>query len=130
MIVVDASAMVGALVGRDVDETLLEALAGEVAAPHILDGEVLSVLPGLVLARKLGEHPASAARSVHFGLVSDRHETAPWAERIWGQRHQYTSDDAAYIAVAEALEAPLHTCDAMLDSGGHHAVVHVHGQTH
>lgn len=130
MIVVDASAMVEALVGRDVDEMLLAALAGEVAAPHILDVEVLSVLRGLVLGRKLGQHAASAARNVHFGFVIDRHATAPLAERIWGLRHQYTSYDAAYIAMAEALGAPLHTCDAKLDSGGHNAVVHVHGQTH
>lgn len=130
MIVVDASAMVEALVGRDVDELLLDGLAGEVAAPHILDVEVLSVLRGLVLGRKLGENEAGVARNVHFGLVMARHETAPFAERIWDLRHQYTSYDAAYIAVAEALEAPLHTCDAKLDSGGHNAVVHVHGQTH
>jgi predicted nucleic acid-binding protein len=130
VIVVDASAMVEALVGRDVDETLLNALAGDVAAPHILDVEVLSVLRGLVLGHKLGEPAASAARNVHFGFVIDRHATAPLADRIWDLRQQYTSYDAAYIAMAEALEAPLHTCDAKLDSGGHAAVVHVHGQTH
>ncbi|MGO0578083.1 type II toxin-antitoxin system VapC family toxin [Ornithinimicrobium panacihumi] len=130
MIVVDASAMVEALVGREVDEMLLDALGGEVAAPHILDVEVLSVLRGLVLGRKLGEHAASAARNVHFGFVIDRHATAPLAERIWDLRSQYTSYDAAYIAMAEALGVPLHTCDAKLDSGGHNAVVHVHGRTH
>jgi predicted nucleic acid-binding protein len=130
VIVLDASAMVEALVGRDVDEVLLDALAGEVAAPHILDVEVLSVLRGLVLGRKLGEHAASTARSVHFGFVIDRRATAPLAERIWDLRPQYTSYDAAYIAMAEALGAPLHTCDAKLDSAGHNAVVHVHGQTH
>lgn len=52
------------------------------------------------------------------------------AERIWDLRHQYTSYDGAYIALAEALQAPLHTCDAKRDSGGHYAAVHVHGQTH
>ncbi|WP_344060940.1 hypothetical protein [Nostocoides vanveenii] len=40
-----------------------------------------------------------------------------------------TSYDAAYIALAEALGVPLHTCDAKLDRGGHDAVVHVHGRT-
>lgn len=130
MIVVDASAMVEALVGRDVDEMLLHALAGEVSAPHILDVEVLSVLRGLVLGRKLGEHAASEARNLHFGFDIDRHETAPLAERMWDLRHQYTNYDAAYIALAEALGAPLHTCDAKLDSGGHNAVIHLHGHTH
>lgn len=122
--------MVEALVSRDVDEMLLDALAGEVAAPHILDVEVLSVLRGLVLGRKLGEHAASAARDAHFDFAIDRHATAPLAERIWELRHRYTSYDAAYIATAEALGAPLLTCDAKLDSGGHTAVIHLHGRTH
>ena len=122
--------MVEALVGRDIDESLLDALTGEVAAPHLLDVEVLSVLRGLVRGRKLSDHAAAAARSHHFGMLIARHEAEPLAERIWHLRHQYMSYDACYIALAEALQVPLHTCDAKLDSGGHHAIVHVHGRTH
>ena len=48
MIVVDASAVVEALVGREVDPTLLDAMAGDLAAPHLLDVEVLSALRGMV----------------------------------------------------------------------------------
>lgn len=129
MIVVDASAMVEALVGRDVDGSLLEALAGEVAAPHILDLEVLSVLRGLVLGHRLRPDVAESARVDHFELLILRHDAAPLAERIWSLRHQYTSYDAAYLALAEALGAPLHTCDAKLDSGGHRATVRCHQQT-
>ncbi|MCK0112825.1 hypothetical protein MWU75_11805 [Ornithinimicrobium sp. F0845] len=55
-------------------------------------------------------------------------EAAPLAGRIWDLHHQYRSYAAAYLALAEALESPLHTCDAKLDSGGHNVVVHVHGQ--
>lgn len=117
MIVLDASAMVEALVGREVDDGLLDALAGEVAAPHVLDVEVLSVLRGLVLGGKLRPALADAARADHFDLVIARHDTAPLAERIWELRQQYTSYDAAYLALAEALDAPLYTCDAKLDSG-------------
>jgi predicted nucleic acid-binding protein len=126
VIVVDASAMVEALVGRDVDDSLLDALGGDIAAPHILDVEVLSVLRGLVLGRKLTVDRAEQARVDHFGFVITRYDTAPLAERIWSLRHQYTSYDAAYLALAEALDAPLHTCDAKLDSGRHRATVRVH----
>ncbi|WP_454293653.1 hypothetical protein [Salana multivorans] len=49
MIVIDASAMVEALVGRDADDSLLTAVAGQLAAPHLLDAEVLSVLRGLTM---------------------------------------------------------------------------------
>lgn len=77
MIVVDASAMVEALIGGDVDESLLAALAGDLAAPHLLDIEVLAVLRGLSLSRKLPPALAETARAHHFALMVDRHETAP-----------------------------------------------------
>lgn len=124
MIIIDSSAMIEALVGREVDDDLLDALSGEVAAPHPLDVEVLSVLRGLALGRKLGPDLADAARVDHFDLLIVRHDTAVIAERIWDLSHQYTSYDAAYLALAEALDAPLRTCDAKLDSGGHGATVH------
>ncbi|WP_109473714.1 type II toxin-antitoxin system VapC family toxin [Ornithinimicrobium cavernae] len=130
MIVIDASAMVEALVGREVDEELLDALGSEVAAPHLLDVEVLSVLRGLELGRKLARERADAARIDHFDLHILRHDTAPLAERIWELRHQHTAYDAAYLALAEALNAPLHTCDAKLAGTSHDARVHVHSRTH
>lgn len=130
MIVIDASAMVEALIGRDVDEELLGALAGDVAAPHLLDVEVLSILRGLVRGSKLDEQAAVTAHAHHFGLTIHRCETDPVSQRVWDLRHRYTAYDASYIAVAEALGAPLHTCDAKLASGGHHATVRVHGRTH
>jgi predicted nucleic acid-binding protein len=36
------------------------------------------------------------------------------AARIWALRHNFTSYDASYVALAEALDAPLITCDAPL----------------
>jgi len=125
VIVVDASAMVEALVGRDVDAELLDALLGEVAAPHLLDVEVLSVLRGLALGGKLAPEAAESARADHFAFTITRHETGPLADRIWRLRHRYTSYDAAYIALAEGLAVPLFTCDAKLAAGGHHAQVRV-----
>ncbi len=130
MIVVDASAMVEALVGREADAELLDALAGEVDAPHLLDVEVLSVLRGLVLGRKLETEPAEQARRDHFAFTITRHELDPLAERVWQLRHQYTSYDASYLALAEALEAPLCTCDTKLASAGHAAQVRVFPRTH
>lgn len=130
MIVVDASAMVEALIGRDVDESLLDVLAGDLAAPHLLDIEVLSVLRGLILGHKLPLDLAETARARHFAMMVDRYETAPLAGRIWDLRHQHSTDDAAYLALAEVLDVPLHTCDAKLASGGHAVAVHVHPRTH
>ena len=123
MIVVDASAMIKALVGREVSEELLDALAGAVYAPHLLDIEVLSVLRGLTLGGKLDPDLTEEARRDLFAFTIERHEVAPLADRIWELRHQYTNYDAAYLALAEAVDAPLYTCDAKLDVGGHGATV-------
>ncbi len=125
MIVIDASAMVEALVGRDADDELLNALSGDVDAPHLLDVEVLSVLRGLLLGGKLDPEAADQARLDHFAFMITRHETAPLAERIWQLRHQFTSSDASYLALAEALRAPLYTCDAKLATRGHNAQIHL-----
>ncbi|HBX81452.1 MAG: type II toxin-antitoxin system VapC family toxin [Propionibacteriaceae bacterium] len=127
MIVVDASAMIEALVGREVDRDLLDALSGDIAAPHLLDTEVLSVLRGLVRGDKLSLEEAESARLDHFAFTIQRHETAPLAERIWELRHQFTAYDATYLALAEALDAPLLTCDRKLATGGHAATVRLVG---
>jgi len=123
VIVIDASAMIEALIGREVSQELLEALTDEVHAPCLLDVEVLSVLRGLLLGGRIGSASAEEARQDHFAFSLIRHEIGPLADRIWQLRHRYTSYDASYLALAEALEAPLYTCDAKLDSGGHDATV-------
>ena len=128
MIVIDASAMVEALVGREADARLLRGVAGEISAPHVLDVEVLSALRGLEIARKLTPAVADEARADHFALSISRHDTEPLAERVWELRDRFTSYDACYLALAEALEAPLFTCDATLGTDGHRADVRVFPQ--
>ena len=126
--VVDASAMVEALVGRP-DDALLDALAAGVDAPHLLDVEVLSALRGLQLGGKLASSAAQDAVSDYLALTITRYEAGPFAERIWALRHQLTSYDAAYVALAEALGVPLHTADARLARASHRADVRVVGRT-
>ena len=130
MIVVDASAMIEALIGREADPELLDAVAGDVDAPHLLDVEVLTVLRGLLLGGKHEPGAAEDARRDHFAFTITRHEASPLADRIWQLRHAFTSYDACYLALAEALEVPLYTCDAKLAGGGHDAQVRVLLRTH
>lgn len=125
MIVVDASAMVEGLVGRDPDDELLDVLAGDLSAPHLLDLEVVSVVRGLLLAGKLAPAVADDARRDYFAFRIERHELEPLAERVWALRFQITADHAAYLALAEALGCPLWTCDATLATAGHGADVRV-----
>ncbi len=129
MIVVDASAMVEALVGRDVQPGLLDALRGEIHAPHLLDVEVLSALRGLALGGHLDSQTAEQALRDYFDFAMVRHESEPLAERIWQLRHEFTSYDASHLALAEALSVPLHTCDAKLAGSGHDAQVLLFGRT-
>ena len=75
MIVVDASAMVEALIGFDPDPTLVDALTGEVAAPHLLDVGVMSALRRLTLGGKLDAH--SAEQAAPNSGVSCAAETPP-----------------------------------------------------
>ena len=127
MIVLDASAAVEALVGAAPDAQLWEALRGDVAAPHLLDIEVLSALRGLSLAEKLAASAAERAWRELSALHVQRFDASALAERIWTLRHQFTAYDAAYIALAEGLSAPLLTCDAKLAAAGHAAEVRVVG---
>lgn len=125
MIVIDASAMVEALVGRDPDAAMLDALAGELAAPHLLDVEVVSVLRGLVLGGKVTRDAAEQARRDHFAFTVTRHELEPLVGRVWALRDRFTAYDASYVALAEALDCPLYTCDAKLVGRGSRAEVRV-----
>ena len=126
MIVIDVSAMIQVLVGRDPDPALLDGVAGDLAAPHILDVEVLSALRGMVLGGVLPLEAAESARRSYADLVIDRYEAALLADRVWALRNQYTSYDAMYLALAEGLGALLVTCDRKLDAGGHHVEVVVY----
>lgn len=129
MIVLDASAMVEALVGSQADDELLDALRGDVHAPHLLDVEVLSVLRGLSLGGKLTARAAEQARRDYFAFTIARYETQPLADRVWALRSNHTTYDACYLALAEALSAPLYTCDRKLVGDGHAAQVEVFPRT-
>lgn len=125
MIVIDASAMVEALCGAAPPDDLLTALAGDIHAPHLLDVEVTSVLRGLELGKVITPDRAGLALADYRDFAIERHDLAPLHERVWQLRHQFTSYDATYIALAEALAAPLVTCDRKLATRGHRADVHL-----
>ena len=54
-------------------------------------------------------------------LAITRFPTRPLAPRIWELRHTLTAYDAAYIALSEATNLALVTCDARLSRAIGHA---------
>ena len=116
MIVVDATVLVTALAddGPDGDRHRAR-LAGErLAAPHLIDVEVVSAWRRLAAAGRLDERRAAFARADLRSLPIDRVPHAALVERCWELRANLSIYDAAYVALAELLSAPLVTLDARL----------------
>ncbi|HVD13213.1 MAG TPA: type II toxin-antitoxin system VapC family toxin [Actinomycetota bacterium] len=116
MLVVDTSAVLAALVGRPPDRRLLARLGddGDLHAPYLLDVELLHVLRRLVATGRLTEDRAADARVDFADLVIVRYPHLPLADRIWALRHNLSAYDGAFVALSEALDIPLVTCDARL----------------
>jgi predicted nucleic acid-binding protein len=127
VIIVDTSAVLAALVGRPRSTPLGERLVDEeLHAPHLLDVEFLHALRRLVATRSLALTRAEDARDDLLDLSIVRYPHHPLSDRIWNLRGALTAYDATFVALAEALDAPLVTCDAKLGrSKGHDARVEV-----
>jgi len=90
-------------------------------APHLIDIEVSQVLRRLVQAREITLARAELALGDFEQLMIERYAHRPLLRRIWDLRSAVSAYDAAYVALAEALAAPLLTCDEKL------ARAHGHG---
>lgn len=116
MIVVDASVVVTALADDGVDGDRVRArLRGErLAAPHVIDLEVASAWRRLAAAGDLDERRVSFAFDDLASLRLERVPHTRLVARCWELRHNLTIYDAAYAALAEAMETTLVTADARL----------------
>jgi predicted nucleic acid-binding protein len=116
VIVVDASVLAVALGDDGTDgHRARERLTDEtLAAPELIDLEVASVWRRHVAARLMTARRAATAVSDLEDLPLRRSSHRPLLGRIWGLRHVVTPYDAAYIALAEALDIVLVTADARL----------------
>ncbi len=112
MIVVDASAAVSALLNAG---PARRALAREpLHAPHLIDSEVANALRRQLAAGRIDAGQGWAALNVLRRLAVTRHPAFSLADRVWELREQLSAYDAAYVALAEALDASLLTADARL----------------
>ena len=127
MIVLDASAALELLLGTPRSRRVAQRAlvpAETLHIPHLLDLEVAQVLRRWVASGQVGEDRARQALDDLAALDLTRWPHDVPLERIWQLRSNLTAYDAAYVALAEALRAPLLTCDRRLASApGHHALV-------
>jgi len=116
VIVVDASVLAVALGDDGADgQQARERLADEtLVAPELVDLEVVSVWRRHVAAKLIPARRAADALADLADLPMRRASHQPFLHRIWQLRDQVTPYDAAYIALAEALNVVLVTADARL----------------
>jgi len=129
LIVVDASAAVELVLRTQRAERIAARVLDpgqQLHAPHLIDVEVLQVLRRLVQSRDLGPQRAELALADFIQLTIERHRHTALLRRSWELRASMSACDAVYVALAEALAAPLLTCDERLARAhGHGAAIEV-----
>lgn len=117
MIVIDASVIIEVLLqtcdGLVIAERLLKPRE-TLHAPHLIDVEVTQVLRRYVLRGELYEERARQALDVLAVFPLTRYAHEPLLPRMWDLHANLTAHDAAYVALAEGLRAPLVTRDKRL----------------
>jgi predicted nucleic acid-binding protein len=127
VIVVDASAVLEILLNTVAAPRVAEHLfapAETLHAPHLLDLEVAQVLRRYEASGELDSGRGVEALEDLADLPLIRYPHDIFLPRIWQLRHNATAYDAAYLALAEALNASLVTRDGgMATIPGHRASV-------
>jgi predicted nucleic acid-binding protein len=125
LIVIDASAVIELLLNSPAGAKVADRIfiEGEsLHVPHLLDLEVAQVLRRYALSREITAQRASQALDDFNDLRLHRYAHFDFIPRIWELRTSMTAYDAAYVCLAEALNATLLTCDIKLrNSHGHTA---------
>ena len=87
---------------------------GSLHAPELVCAEATNIFRRLERAKLITTSEANAAQDDLMQLDIELFPFEPFADRIWAVRHNVTSYDAWYVALAEALKLPLATLDEPL----------------
>ena len=119
MIVIDSSAVIEVLlrsqIGIEIEERILSPFEN-LCAPHLLDLEIAQVLRRYCASGDMSPERGQNALDDLKDMPITRYPHDIFLSRIWELRNNITAYDAAYVALAEALPAPLFTCDKRLAS--------------
>lgn len=114
MIVVDASVVVASLLGDNVARTCLT--EDYVHVPAHIDVEVADALRKRVRLGHLETTEGWQLLDTFRWMAITRHNVFAMFDRVWELRNNVTAYDAAYVALAEAIDCTLVTGDARLSS--------------
>lgn len=111
MLVVDASCLYAVVANSPDGERVRTRLIldEELAAPHVVDVEVLGIIRRDRMLGRLDPTAASQAVDDLRDWPGERYGHRPFLARAWTLRERVRSWDAMYVALAEALGATLLT---------------------
>lgn len=114
--VIDSSVIVAALLDTaELGTRARSSIRGKrLIAPQGVDLEVISAIRGLNLGGEFDEQAASQSVDAFRRMRIARTPISTLITRIWQLRHNISPYDAAFVALAEALDAPLLTYDTKL----------------
>jgi predicted nucleic acid-binding protein len=117
VIVVDASVLAPALAddGADGDRARERLLGEQLVAPELVDLEILSTLRRAAWGGRLDERRSGQALDDLAALPLQRVSHRALLPRVWELRDNLTAYDAAYVALAEAIDALLLTADGAME---------------
>ena len=114
-IVADATVLAAAIFGENEQQQAVALLHGRaLSAPHLVDYEMTSVALKKLRRERLPDAAVAASLDAYTALAIERHPVDPAAVLALAQRYRLTAYDAAYLWLAERLEAPLATFDGLL----------------
>ena len=117
MIVLDASCVVELAIGTPLGRAVAARIANPAQGlhvPHLVDVEVAQAMRRLVRDGEMDAMGAAAALGILHDLDLERHAHEPLLDRVWSLRGSLSAYDAVYLALAEALDSRLLTCDRRL----------------
>ena len=126
MIVLDASVLVELLANGALADSIRSELAGydeSFLVPHLIDIEAMSAMRRLAAGQRIDSHRSGQFLAELATLPAERYSHTPLLGRIWELWHHFSACDAAYIALAEATNSVLYTCDRKLCRGHRARVV-------
>lgn len=117
-VVCDASAMVTVLLDSGDDGTWLAGRLAhaELCAPALLPFECANIFRRHQIGGLISTDQAAQAHADLLDLPLSLFPYEAVAHRVWQLKDNLTSYDASYVALAEALDAPLITLDRRLSS--------------